>query len=130
MKLVQFMMKLNRETVVIELKNGTQVTGTILGVDVAMNTHLRSVKMHVKGREPITLDAISIRGNNIRYVVLPDSLALDTLLIDDEPRKKPMRGRGGGRGARGGRSRGRGGPRGGGDRRMGGGDRRNDSYRR
>ncbi|KAH7700106.1 Ribonucleoprotein LSM domain containing protein [Aphelenchoides avenae] len=122
MKLVRFLMKLSHETVVIELKNGTQVTGTILGVDVAMNTHLRSVKMTVKGRDQITLDTLSIRGNNIRYIVLPDSLPLDTLLIDDDTKKKVtrakakfagrgarggMRGRGGGRGR--GRGRGRGG---------------------
>lgn len=62
MKLVRCLMKMNRETVVIELKNGTQVNGTILGVDVAMNMHLRSVKMQVKGREPLNLDTISIRG--------------------------------------------------------------------
>uniref|UniRef100_A0A8R1DRC3 Small nuclear ribonucleoprotein Sm D1 n=1 Tax=Caenorhabditis japonica TaxID=281687 RepID=A0A8R1DRC3_CAEJA len=126
MKLVRFLMKLSHETVNIELKNGTQVNGTIMGVDVAMNTHLRAVTMTVKNKDPVKLDSISIRGNNIRYIILPDPLALDTLLIDDEPRKKARaaragasRGRGGRGGVRGrgGRGRGRGGPRGAGPRR-------------
>ncbi|CAI2344505.1 unnamed protein product [Caenorhabditis sp. 36 PRJEB53466] len=126
MKLVRFLMKLSHETVNIELKNGTQVSGTIMGVDVAMNTHLRAVTMTVKNKDPVKLDTLSIRGNNIRYIILPDPLSLDTLLIDDEPRKKARaaragasrgRGRGGMRGGRGGRGRGRGGPRGGGPRR-------------
>ncbi|VDO43048.1 unnamed protein product [Onchocerca flexuosa] len=114
-ELVRFLMKLAHESVTIELKNGTLVTGTIVGVDVAMNTHLRTVKMTLKNREPVSLDSLSIRGNNIRYIILPDTIPLDTLLVDDEPRKKPTRG---GRGrvasARGGRGRGRGrgGPRG------------------
>ncbi|PIO62620.1 hypothetical protein TELCIR_15810, partial [Teladorsagia circumcincta] len=52
--------------------------------------------------------------NNIRYILLPDSLPLDTMLIDDEPRKKAARARAGarGRGRGGPRGRGRGGPRG------------------
>lgn len=119
MKLVRFLMKLSHETVTIELKNGTQVHGTITGVDVAMNTHLKTVKMIIKNREPVQLDTLSLRGNNIRYYVLPDSLPLETLLIDDTPKAKAKkkeaargaaRGRGrGGRGARGGRGgRGRG----------------------
>ncbi|KXS17169.1 Sm-like ribonucleo protein [Gonapodya prolifera JEL478] len=124
MKLVRFLQKCHNETVTIELKNGTVVAGTITGVDLAMNTHLRAVKMTVKGREPQQLDTLSVRGASLRYVILPESLPLDTLLIDDTPKLKAKkreeserggrgrgrgRGRGGGgRGGRGGRGRGRG----------------------
>eukprot|EP01123_Difflugia_compressa_P009579 TRINITY_DN3218_c0_g1_i1.p1 TRINITY_DN3218_c0_g1~~TRINITY_DN3218_c0_g1_i1.p1 ORF type:complete len:112 (+),score=12.68 TRINITY_DN3218_c0_g1_i1:13-348(+) len=110
MKLVKFLMKLTTETVTIELKNGTIIHGTITGVDIAMNTHLKTVKMTVKGKNPVNLTSLSIRGNNIRYFILPDSLNLDTLLADDASTKrkpkdkaKPGRGRGGrrGRGSRG-----------------------------
>jgi len=115
-KLVRFLMRLNNETVIIELKNGTVVQGTITGVDVSMNTHLKVVKMTPRGGNAMSLDTLSIRGNNIRYYLLPDSLNLDTLLAFDEaPRKKKTakkrelalgRGRGGrgrGRGSRGSR---------------------------
>ena len=123
MKLVRFLMKLSHETVTIELKNGTLVQGTIMGVDVAMNTHLKSVKMQQKNRDPLNLDSLTVRGNNIRYIILPDSCPLDTLLVDEGPKKKAAKRGGaaarGGRGMRGGmrgRGRGRGGPRGGGGR--------------
>lgn len=94
-----------------------------LGVDMQMNTHLKTVKMTMRNRDPTSLDSLSIRGNNIRYFVLPDALPLDTLLVDDAPKPKGRkkddargrgRGRGGperggrGRGGRGGRGRGRG----------------------
>ena len=128
-------MKLNNETVTIELKNGSVVHGTItgtslshlyqtltyssLGVDMQMNTHLKTVKMTMRNRDPTSLDSLSIRGNNIRYFILPDALPLDTLLVDDAPKPKgrkkdDLRGRGRGRGDRGGGSGGRrGGGRGG-----------------
>lgn len=83
-----------------------------------MNTHLKSVKMTIKNKDPVQLETLSIRGNNIRYIILPDVLPLDTLLIDDKPKSKTKpgkqdseskaMGRGRGRPARGGRGRGRG----------------------
>lgn len=95
-------MKLSNETVTIELKNGTIVSGTIIGVDLSMNTHLKTVKMTLKGRNPQNLEQLSIRGNTIRYFILPDSLNLDNLLQDTTVRPKKQkettkgsRGRGG-----------------------------------
>jgi small nuclear ribonucleoprotein D1 len=64
------------------------ITFIFIGVDVAMNTHLKAVKMTVKNRDPVQLETLSIRGNNIRYYILPDSLPLETLLIDDTPKAK------------------------------------------
>ncbi|EON68895.1 small nuclear ribonucleoprotein D1 [Coniosporium apollinis CBS 100218] len=109
MKLVRFLMKCANETVTIELKNGTIIHGTIASVSPQMNTALRTVKMTPKGRDPVSLDTINIRGSTIRYFILPDSLPLDTLLIDDAPKpKNKARKEAADRGARGGR----GGPRG------------------
>ena len=79
--------------------------GTITGVDVAMNTHLKTVKMTIKNRDPVTLDSLrffelftpprslltpcySIRGSNIRYYILPETLPLENLLIDEGPKKR------------------------------------------
>ena len=98
----------------------TELVCAFAGVDVSMNTYLRNVKSTTRGKNPVNHDFLSIRGNNIRYYILPDSLNLDTLLIDDTPkhalsriqpdkRKTPGGGRGGGRGGKGGKGgRGRG----------------------
>jgi hypothetical protein len=53
-----------------------------------MNTHLKAVKMTIKNRNPVQLESLSIRGNNIRYFILPDSLPLETMLIDEAPKSK------------------------------------------
>ena len=90
MKLVRFLMKLNNETVTLELKNGTVVIGTITGVDISMNTHLKNIKMTVKGYDPIDLDHITIRGNNIRYFLLPENIPLESLLVDDSAKQKKI----------------------------------------
>ncbi|CAD6445709.1 c0f6c4ca-ac65-4bdf-ba0d-6d6ad97236b9 [Sclerotinia trifoliorum] len=124
MKLVRFLMKCANETVTIELKNGTIIHGTITSVSPQMNTALRTVKMTPKNGASLSLDTINLRGSTIRYYILPDSLPLDTLLIDDAPKPKNKArkeatgaadrgGRGGPRGGRGG-GRGRGGGGGGG----------------
>lgn len=78
-----------------------------------MNTHMKGVKMTVKNSKAVHLETLSIRGNNIRYYILPDTLNLNSLLVDDTPRPKktegkakppPTRGgRGGSRGGGGGR---------------------------
>jgi|EP01047_Picozoa_sp_COSAG01_P024630 small nuclear ribonucleoprotein D1 len=57
-----------------------------------MNTHLKTVKMTLKNKAPVALDALSIRGSNIRYYILPDSLNLDALLVDDGPKIKQKKG--------------------------------------
>lgn len=59
---------------------------------MAMNTHLKSVKLTAKGKNPVSLDHLSIRGSTIRYYILPDSLNLDTLLVDiDKPKQRPLK---------------------------------------
>ena len=82
-------------------------------------TNVKCLRKEQRNTEPTiqTLKQLSIRGNNIRYYILPDNLPLETLLIDDGPKKRAAgrgRGRGGppGRGGPRGRGRGRGGPRG------------------
>jgi small nuclear ribonucleoprotein D1 len=80
MKLVHFLMKLQNEVVQVELKNGTQVQGTLLSVSPAMNMNLRDAKMTVPHRDTIALEHITLRGNQVRMVLLPDELNLDSVL--------------------------------------------------
>ncbi|KAF7369090.1 Small nuclear ribonucleoprotein Sm D1 [Mycena venus] len=54
------------------------------GVDMQLNTHLKTVKSPHATATPRPLHALSIRGNKLCYFVLPDVLLLDT----DEPDKR------------------------------------------
>ena len=85
MKLVNFLQKLKHETLTIEMKDGSQVMGTITKIDEAMNTHMSNVKISKKGNPQVTLDILYIRGGSIRYYILPDFLPLDQLLETKKP---------------------------------------------
>ena len=63
-------------------RRAQELFGLDTGVDVSMNTHLKAVKLTLKGHNPLSLDYLSVRGNNIRYVILPESLNVDSLLLD------------------------------------------------
>src|SRR5690606_19049130 len=54
-----------------------------------MNTHLKTVKMTVKGGTAVNLPSLTVRGSTIRYYLLPESLNLDTLLADEPKKRKP-----------------------------------------
>jgi small nuclear ribonucleoprotein D1 len=98
MKLVRFLMKLTNEHVAVELKDGSVVSGTVTGVDNAMNVHLKGVRITLspsRKRRPPTansgdtsglLENYSLRGANILMIVLPDNLPLEHYLVDDAPR--------------------------------------------
>ncbi|EFO22890.1 hypothetical protein LOAG_05592 [Loa loa] len=91
MMLMRFLMRLHDKFVTIELKNGTVVTGYVSGVDMAMNFHLNRVGMTLKNQKPVSLDAVSVRGNNIRYIIFPNNLNLDALMIDVPQQKARTR---------------------------------------
>ena len=42
-----------------------------IGVDMAMNTHLKAVKLTLKDKTPVALEQLSIRGASIRFVFRP-----------------------------------------------------------
>ena len=75
-------MKLTNEVVTLHLKDGSAVNGTVTGVDNAMNTHLKNVKVSSKEKPRSELDCLTVRGNNIRFYQLSDSVNLDALLAD------------------------------------------------
>lgn len=92
MKLVHFLRKLVRESVTIELKDNTVIEGTVVGVDSAMNTHLRLVTIKRNDDDKAeNVENMTIRGSEIRYVILPDTINLGTLLVDDRPQATRIR---------------------------------------
>jgi small nuclear ribonucleoprotein (snRNP)-like protein len=45
---------------------GVLGANSIAGVDIAMNTHLKNVKLMSRGKNPVSVDQMSVRGSNIR----------------------------------------------------------------
>ena len=45
--------------------------GTVTGVDHAMNTHMKNVKFTAKGKSPVSLEHLSVRGSMVRRVQSP-----------------------------------------------------------
>lgn len=42
----------------------------------------------MKDKNPIQLDQLTVRGSSIRYVILPETLQLDALLVEEENKVK------------------------------------------
>ena len=68
------------ETITVELKNGIILHGTLLHSDKLMNLYLKKVKKTNNSIFNLNLESISIRGNTIRYVILPIWINFDSIL--------------------------------------------------
>nr|UXY88102.1 small nuclear ribonucleoprotein D1 [Cryptomonas curvata] len=68
------------ETITVELKNGIILHGTLLDSDKLMNIYLKKVKKTNNSALNLNLESISIRGNTIRYVILPIWINFDSIL--------------------------------------------------
>ncbi|KAF6239414.1 hypothetical protein HO173_002676 [Letharia columbiana] len=98
----------------VELKNGETLNGHLISCDTWMNLTLKEVvQTSPEGDKFFRLPEVYVRGNNIKYLRVPDEI-ID--LVKDQQQNQPSsRARGGGalRGDHGGRGdRGRGGVRG------------------
>lgn len=83
MKLVRVLMNLPTATsqpVTVELKNGNSVNGQILSCSPVMNLSMKNIKLIQPHQDPQLLQFINIRGNQIRQVILPDDINIDSLL--------------------------------------------------
>ena len=73
------------QQVTVELKNGSVVHGTVVAVDASMNTHLRRVKLTMRGKNPQALEHLSVRGNTIRFSALVAPLHHSFSIRDSAP---------------------------------------------
>ncbi|CCE86114.1 Piso0_005764 [Millerozyma farinosa CBS 7064] len=83
MKLVRFLMNFSNYTsqpVTLELKNGSSINGQILSCSPSMNISMKNVKLIRPHQDPQLLQYMNIRGNQIRLVILPDDLNIDSVL--------------------------------------------------
>ncbi|KAG7663875.1 smd1 [[Candida] subhashii] len=68
------------QPITVELKNGTSITGNLLSCSPTMNLSLKNVKLQQQFQDPSLLNYINIRGNQIRQIILPDQLNIDSIL--------------------------------------------------
>ncbi|EGW33680.1 uncharacterized protein SPAPADRAFT_59049 [Spathaspora passalidarum NRRL Y-27907] len=83
MKLVRFLMNIPNSTnqpLTVELKNGTTINGTLMSCSPSMNLSLKNVKLQQPLQDATLLQFINIRGNQIRQILLPDELNIDSIL--------------------------------------------------
>lgn len=83
MKLVRFLMTLPSATnqpVTVELKNGNSVNGQILSCSPLMNLSMKNIKLIQPHQDPQLMQFMNIRGNQIRQILLPDDLNIESLL--------------------------------------------------
>ena len=84
-------MKLKYETVTIEMKNKTQIQGTIMEIDPSNKTFtLEDIIMIPKGRKPIRLKVLITRGDYINYYILPVNPPLNRILFHGNPIESPI----------------------------------------
>ncbi|RLV89766.1 Small nuclear ribonucleoprotein Sm D1 [Spathaspora sp. JA1] len=83
MKLVRFLMNIPNSTnqpVTVELKNGTTINGTLISCSPSMNLSLKNVKLQQPLQDATLLQFINIRGSQIRQILFPDELNIDSIL--------------------------------------------------
>ncbi|EAN90281.1 putative small nuclear ribonucleoprotein [Trypanosoma cruzi] len=78
--LIGFLQQLRGTLVEIELLNSSIVSGEITFVEPSMNTHMRHVKITAKGKNPVQAETYVVRGNSIRFVILPEAMNTDDVL--------------------------------------------------
>ena len=91
MKLVRFLMNIPNSTnqpITVELKNGNIISGTLLSCNPLMNLHLKNVRLQQPLQDPILLQYINIRGNQVRQILLPDELNIESVLAKSETKIK------------------------------------------
>ena len=76
------------QPITVELKNGNIISGTLLSCNPLMNLNLKNVKLQQPLQDPILLQYINIRGNQVRQILLPDELNIESVLVKSETKIK------------------------------------------
>lgn len=85
------------QPVTVELKNGHSVNGQLLACSPTMNLLMKNVKLMQPFQEPQLMQFLSIRGNQVRQIILPEDLNLESILASSATR---IKGAGAGPGAK------------------------------